>query len=151
MLVTVLPPDKVVIVNGKALTIQTDFPKDVAGAYWDGANGKILWSDPYRSEAKVDQDWFKPWYDVWKEALKQEEQQAEVRKEKQRQEAEVREAERQAKLSPLQRLMADPARPTDQELLLALVLAVAKKKPKRLDTYAKQIEALAEKYGVDIS
>lgn len=151
MLVTVLPPDKVVIVNGKPLTINTDFPKEIAGAYWDGANGKIVWAEPLKEPAKVDLDWFKPWHKIWTEALKQEEAQEVSRKEKLRQEEEIREAARDAKRTPLQRLMLDPARPTDHELLLALVLAVANKKPARLNAFAKQIEALASKYGVDIS
>lgn len=144
MKVTVLPPDKVVIVDGKALTIQGNFPAEIAAASWDGNEGRITYVDLTKPEVIVKNDAvFRPYYQMWVQANKLEE--ARIAEEKQRQ-AEERDAR-----PPKEKMFADPKYPAERELVFALVLAVVGKKPAKLNALAKELNDLAAKYGVDVS
>lgn len=148
MKVVVLPPDKTVIVDGKAMVVNAAFPAEVAAAHWNDDHGVITWVDHHRAPTEVKTDsQFRPYYKLWLDAVKQEQNaQAEREAEAARQSAEF-----EANRPPIQKMFADPACPSHQELLFALVLAVAGKKPAKLSAYATAMIPLATKYGVDIT
>ena len=148
MKVVVLPSDRTVIVDGKAMVVNATFPAEVAAAHWNDDHGIITWADSRKPPTEVKNDAvFRPWYKLWQDAVKQE-QKAQAEREA---EALRLAQEFEAARPPIQKMFADPDCPSHNELLFALVLAVAGKKPAKLSAYATAMIPLANKYGVDIT